>query len=300
MPDANASAEPIDPKFVALVERHVVATNEGRIEEADALGAEIMAYAAEQAQANPTPELLRIMLADRAIEDGEWEVARQFYEEDLTEALQNELPLARYGLSSHCKLKLAALESLRGQNLTALELAREAAAFAQLADIEISWLAAVDQFGGYAVRAGRPQEAIVAIDEALAASNPSNMYAQVRAQLWTRRAEASFELGQHDIARRNLASARSAIEPLAAWQAAGIRAVVARGFVQEARLAAAAGDWPTTRIAWEKAVEIYRQLAEYWDHNRRSTDRLAETIAEFAAAAEAAGESKLAQSLKSA
>jgi len=294
-------ADEIDPRFVALVERYSAAMDEGRIADADAASNEIMAFVVEQEQSKgPSPEVLRSLMAEQAENDGEWKVARRIYEEDLAGAQNEKVPLARFALSSRCKLKLSYVEYKQGRLQSAFELSRDAVELAHESGSEVSWQMAVVSFAGFAIRADRSQDAVTTIDQVLAVASDSLSFALIRAQLLTRRAEAALAMGDHGAARANLASARQAIAPLASSPVAGIRATLASGWEQEAKLAMHAGDWPAARAAWEAAVELRRQLAEHWDHSRRTTDCLAETTAQFAAAADAAGDSKLAESLRAA
>jgi len=291
----------IDPRFVALVERYSAAMDEGRIADADAASNEIMAFVVEQEQSKgPSPEVLRSLMAEQAENDGEWNVARQIYEEELAEALRQSVPLAKFAQASRWKRKLAYVEYKQEQLLAAFELARDSVELARQVDSEVVLAMAVESFAGFAIRAGRLQDAMTAIDQALAAASDRLSFAHIRAQLLTRRAEVALAMGDHGAARASLASARQSIAPLASSPAAGIRATLASGLEQEAKLTMHAGDWPAARAAWEEAVELRRQLAEHWDHSRRTTDCLAETIAEFAAAANAAGDTHLAESLRAA
>jgi tetratricopeptide (TPR) repeat protein len=297
--DNPPPGEEIDPKLVSLFERFADAMEGGRIGEADELSHEAMAIVIEQAQnLPPSPAMLRSLLVDKAENDGQWQVAARFYEEDFAQAQGDANPVSRALETSRARLKLAAVRRQQGQTDAAVELARESVSLARQVDLEVYLATAIEAFAGILLHAGRPFEAITAIDEGLAALGERPLFALLRAQLWFRRAAAALAAGDAIVAQANLTEGQRSLTPFNGSQLAGAQATLAMSLPVQAKLTAAAGDWPSARAVWQQAVEIRRQLAEDWDHNWRSTENVAATISGFAQAAEAAGESNLAQSLR--
>ena len=288
----------LDPQLIALVERHAAALEEGRFADAGQAADEVMAFVLEEAQSNPTPDILRGMMADQAEADGQWDVARRIYEEELGEALQETVPLAKFAQASRCKQKLAYLEFRQGRNAAAFELAREAVEFARLGESELSLAMTIEQFAGFALRAGRPQDAIDAVDEALNAVGERKLFALTQGQLLLRRGEAALAMSDVAAARTALEGAKRAIEPMLVHRGAGVTHTAASGWTLEAKLLGAENDWQAARAAWENAVSLRQQVAESWEGHWSARHSLAQTMTEFADAAEAASDAALAATLR--
>jgi tetratricopeptide (TPR) repeat protein len=289
----------VDPAIAAIAERFGAAMDEGRIADADLASAELFAMAAEQAHANPTPQMLRGVLADQAEAAGEWEVARQIYEQELDEALKDE-SLARPMLVSRARLHLARLQHQQGNHEAAFELASEAAAASRQGDLELATAMTLRQFAGFSISAGRLADAIAAVDEGLKLLGDRPMFALPCCQLWLRRSEASLAAGDPKEARRSLDRALAALRPpMGSSAMPGVQAAIADGWRLEGKLAATLGDWAAARAAWESALAFQRRVCDFWQGTDwRSAAELAKVLDEYAAAAEAAGDIDLAAALR--
>src|SRR4051794_2453503 len=124
--DAKAQAEGVDPEFEALVTRHAAAMNEGRFADAERTMAEVMTAVMERAEEEPSPDVFRLVVAEKAEEAGEWEVARKIYEEELAEAAGEERPEAKYHCQARACMHLAQLEGLQEKHDLAYDWAKRA------------------------------------------------------------------------------------------------------------------------------------------------------------------------------
>jgi hypothetical protein len=292
----------VQPEFVALIERHTAAMEGGRMADAQECVAAIMCFAAEEAQRNPTPEMLRALLADQAENDGEWDVARRIRQEELDEARRESEPTVRASGEARAMLRLAYIEACQGHHERALELAR--AAVEPLRGLDWPFLLAsfLEPLAGFALRLGRSEEALRAADEGLSLLDDRRTTDHFRAMLMQRRAEALLQSGCAADARASLDSAWHLVEPLAALdQASGVQSTLANGWRLEARLRTDRGDWPFACEAWQRSLDRYRHVAGLWNNvSRKCNVALADVLMEFASAADAAGDLTLAAALREA
>jgi len=291
---------PVDEDFEALIHRHTAAIEEGRIADAEHASAAIMAAALERAQADPSPEILKGLLADQAEADGQWDVARRIYEEELASAENEEVPLARACLRSRALMHLASLDRWEGNHIAAYHQAKVAVEAAREGDSLFLLALIVEQFAGFALRAGYADKSIAAANEGLICLDESRTNDHVRCLLLCRRAEGYRISGDTDSARRDLNLAWRVIEPLSAMRgAAGIQSSIARYWHIEARLRTDQHDWEQSRIAWENAVQFGKAAAQLWeDANWQQNAHVAQILAEFALAARAASKHQLADTLQ--
>ena len=150
-------AEELDPAFVALVEAHSAAVNEGRMEDAAKASAAVMEFAGAKVLSEPDPDLLKEMIAHRAEADREWDIARRIYTEDLEAATRSVNDRARFLLRTRALLHLANIESSCGDHHAAFELATSAVEAAREGDLELIVATALESFAGYALAANQPQ-----------------------------------------------------------------------------------------------------------------------------------------------
>jgi len=296
----EAQRDGVDPEFAALVHSYAQAVDEGRMADAQEASAAVMTEALRQAQENPTPDLLRSLIAGKAENEGEWEVARRIFQEQLDEATKLPDPAIRGCCQSRPLLDLARISRWEGKHEQAYELAKSAVESSRVRDwgFHIAWTLA--PFSTYALRTGRVDEALQAADEGLSLLGDGRAQDLFRAQLMLRRGESLLHSGRDSDARLTLNHAWEKIEPFSGMSdATGVQATIADWWQLEAKLRSKQGDWPQARQAWESAVAFAHHVIETWgSFELRPAVALAEVLAEYADAAAAAGESPRATALR--
>jgi len=292
--------DPVDEELVALVARYTTAVEKEQFGEAEEASQSVMACAAARAQADPTPDLLRSLLAHQAEAAGQWDVARQIYETELDEANKEEVLMARPCRRSRTMMHLAALHRWQKDHAAAYEQASSAVQAAREGDFPFHLAMMLEQFAGYALRAGRFNDAIAAATEGLANLDTAATTHHVRCLLLLRRTESHLAAGNLSDARPDLDMAWRAIEPMSVMRSApGIQLAVARCWQQEAKLKSREANWPAAREAWRNAVKFAREASRLWDDSEWGMKAIiARILAEFAAAAHAAADGRLADSLE--
>src|SRR5262245_5584920 len=94
--------------------QYATAMEEGRIADAKDASAALMAAALKDAQEHPTPDLLRSLLANKAENDGEWDVAEHIFRENLENASRLTDPEIRAGCRVTPLLELARIARWKG------------------------------------------------------------------------------------------------------------------------------------------------------------------------------------------
>ena len=168
---------PPDAAFVQLLQGYEEAVQAGRLSEADAIVWDVLALAGQQALANPSPELLLQMEAQRCEAAADWkaEVAyRRVLDRGATTG----------NIASHYKAyaDLSQLYQLVGNEAAALEQACFATAAARRADMPVLLTMALEQQAGCALRLDMVSEALTALDEALRSMGSERMYDIQRAR----------------------------------------------------------------------------------------------------------------------
>lgn len=250
---------PPDAIFMRLLQRYKDCVQAGRSGEADAITCDIMALAGQQALANPSPELLLQMEAQRCEAAANWKGAEVTYRKVLDRPATTGDGARQYKAFSD----LSRLYHLVGNEAAALEQACSATAAARRADMPILLAMALEQQAECALRLEIVSEALTALDEALRSVGSERMYDLQRARCLVIRAECSLRSGDALGADRDLEAARQHLEVQSAMQfAAGVHSAVARWWSVKARLQAETGDWTEAAQAWTKAVTGRRHVAE--------------------------------------
>jgi hypothetical protein len=111
---------------------------------------------------------------------------------------------------------------------------------------------------------------------------------------------AALGVDDLDAARRDLDRAMTLLaDHRLSTDVSGVQTTTADACKLEARLATAQGDWCAARRAWEGAVANQRRVCDFWQPDDwESSDKLADILAEFSTAAEAAGDAHLAEALR--
>jgi tetratricopeptide (TPR) repeat protein len=244
--------------------------------------------------------MLRGLVADKAVDDGEWEVARSIYLQELEIAKAESDANVRASSTSRTLMEIAVLEFWQGNSRAAFDVASEAIETARTAEWEFILVHYLEPFAGIAVRTSHFEEAIRAADEGLQRLEDRRMNDLMRAMLFLRRGEANLGLNRHDELRRALDSAWKLIEPMSIMEdASGVQATFARWWRLESKLLLAKDDWSNACKSWETSLGYYRRVAESWDGTNRSRNAaLAEALAEFSDAAERMGHHSLAARLR--
>jgi hypothetical protein len=119
--------------------------------------------------------------------------------------------------------------------------------------------------------------------------------------LHAQRARALIALGDFVEARRSVDAGWKAVEPLSSMQdASGVQTAIGSLWHCEALLRQAAEDWRVQREAWEKCLARRLHVAQLWENNRPCLFNVAGVEAEFADAAERAGDVERAARLRKA
>jgi tetratricopeptide (TPR) repeat protein len=249
----------IRPDAAQLLQRYEKAVQAGCLSEVDAIGWELMALAGQQAVANPSPELLLQMEAQRCEAAADWKGAESAYRKLLDQAAMTGKAPTRFRAFAD----LSQLHQLVGSEPAALEQACSATAAARQADMPIRVAMALEQQAGCALRLDRVSEALTALDEALRSMGSERMYDIQRGRCFVLRAECSLRSGEALEAERDLETARQHLEVHSEMElAAGVHSAVARWWSVKARLQAEKGDWTEVALAWIKAVAGRRHVAE--------------------------------------
>jgi hypothetical protein len=287
-------------RFAALMERHVAEVESGNMEGARASMDAVMAAVLEEAESNPSPDVFRGLLIDRAVDSGEWGVARRMYEEDLNAARAETDVNVKASWEAGALLHLAGIEAWQDHMDSAYQLACEAVSAARTSEWDFTLVHFLEPFAGIALQAGRVEEAIRAADEGLSRLEDRRMNDHFRAMLLLRKAEGLLRLQQHEQVCSILDDVWKLVSPMAVMEEAwGIQATLGKWWRLQARMLTAIGDSAGACRAWETSVDRCRKVAEAFDGVRRSCNAtLAESLAGLADALESAGDSRRAAQLR--
>jgi hypothetical protein len=299
---------PISPQFVKLCEDHSAALQNGDLGLATAISREIMEFAAEQAQrlqsidSPETREMELLATAEDAEAAGNWDAARQIYQRCLDEAVENE------GLQAMSHLRLAKLHCREGNLTTAYNSARDALIAAKQFDVNSLIAMAAWTIAPIASRLGRQDEATAYIDEALVCLGSDRMFDIFRGKLLIERADIGLAAQDTACAAVDLDAAKCAFAGY--WEqpaSPGIERMKGRWWQVEAKRQFTAGSWDNAHQAWSESIESMRwALAQLvvtgWQSEamiKLFGDEIGAVVAEYATAADHAGDVELATKLRS-
>jgi tetratricopeptide (TPR) repeat protein len=275
-------------EFVRLLQAFQEAQASGDIPAAESLGAQCLAFAAEDAARHPT-EALRLMgEADEYESTANWEHAEATRRCVLALA-ENEGHQAKI---SKAHGDLGNLFELLGRSDQALREFQAAVAAARKFDLALLLQTALGQLARCYLSRGDAPAAFAAADEAvrIAPAEPECNLSRARALL--ARTRCLVELGRTPEAQRDLDASWPVLAPLAeAGMLAGVQSSLASWWEISARIKCEANDFAGAAQALGKAVEYRRIVASlpqlagpykfHW---------LTRTLQEYSAALAAAGE----------
>jgi tetratricopeptide (TPR) repeat protein len=242
-----------------LIQKYQDALESGRVDEAEATVAELLAQMAAASAAAPSPErkLLDEVVGLEAT--GDWAGAEGIYHRlaALARAENNDLALSR------AHQGLTALLAMLDRNEAALEAARAWLEVARRADISPLLFSALEAVARCNLRLGRPEEALAAVEEILGRISAEAMYDLHRGRAFTLRAECYCRAREPGRAADDLETARPFLEKIAAVAcAAGAQAGLVHWWAIRAKVNEQLGDGAGAMVAWEEAVALCRRVHE--------------------------------------
>jgi hypothetical protein len=209
-------------------------------------------------------------------------------------------------------MSLASLNRRAGELPASYESAKSALAVAKEFDVSSLIAMSVETFAPIARRIERADEAISAVDHALSCHEQSSAFDLMRSSLLTHRAAARLDAGDHVGAKRDLSEAHNYLSRVSSFYAdvenapPGFQWRIGNWWYIEAKRRTAIGRWTQACEAWQTALGAKRSAVAFWRANRWESDaaiklsmvEICKIVAEFAAAADKAGDSTLADSLR--
>lgn len=292
--------EPVSPELETLVMRHAAEMDAGNVEAAKDSMRAVLEFVSQDACDNPSPDLVRGLMADRAIDQGDWQLATDYYKEKLREARAEENPSARASFIAQTLLNLASIECWKGQMEAAFQLAIEGLAAAKEEEWDFGTALMAERFAGIALRTGHHEEALHAAEDALSRLENRRSFDLSRAMLILTRCEALRRVNRYDEMRPALDEAWNLLQPLAVMtDASGVQATLGGWWRLEAKWRLRHQNWIGANQAYENAISFLRRVAEIWDcESRRCNAALGEALAEYANAADEHGDGALATQLR--
>lgn len=250
-------------EFTKAIEAYSQAASAGQTEQAEAAAFEALCLASEEAERNPSPELLLAEQA-RACEDrGGWAEAETIYRKILALAeVSNEATRSKYGRIHKTQLDLGGLFPLRGDFAKAQECAAAATADARLTELSPVLTSALERDAYCALRLNDLPGALAAATEAVRIVEPGALSDSLRARAWVARACCHVAAGNYDLAEQDLVSSQPQFfeNPIPDLYA-GVHSGAAGWWEVRANLFERRGNWPAASEAWTRAVECRRHVA---------------------------------------
>jgi tetratricopeptide (TPR) repeat protein len=240
-----------------LIGAYTNALEAGRMEDAEAAVAELLAVAA-QLPDESTPDSLLLDEAKRREATADWAGAAAIYQRMLawTQSEDNDFTQFR----AHDQL--AMLHGLLGRHDAALEEARAAVVAAHRTDLPTLLFMALDGQALYALRTDRVPEASGAVSEALEQMEHGALYDLGRGRALILRGACRTALGEWPAAECDLEASWTMLQPQAAMAiAAGVHATLVRWWAVTARLRGVQGDTHSAVEGWQEAVACSRHVA---------------------------------------
>lgn len=245
--------------FQAVIEDYAKAINADDQEKADQAAMSALIMAGMNAIEHPTPELVMAEQASEYLTAGNWQAAEDAYRKLI--ALQEQA--ATPGLTTKPLLDLSSLFYLLDRLDEAWVCAQAATQAARPAEMNALLAMALESQATCALGRGRPDEALVAAEEALRVIDPGKMWDLMRATAHTNRGRALLGLGE---------VAKAGIELEAAWAilrskkqariGSGPVVALAKCFELEAELQAQQKRWPGAVSALQQAIEQRRKVID--------------------------------------
>jgi tetratricopeptide (TPR) repeat protein len=253
------SDEAFMEKFQGVIGTYANAINADDPEKADQAAMEALMMAAVEAMEHPTPYLQLAEKASEQLAAGNWEAAETTYRELI--AMEDQI--GKPGLTTKPFMDLAKLFCLRGRLEDACVCAREATESARRSEISTLLAMALDQQVACSLARGRPEEALVAAEEALRVIEPGKMGDLMRATAYVSRGRAFFGIERMAEVEVDLEAAW-AILTSKRLSRIGTGPVVAKArcFELEAELCAWQKRFPDAILKLKQALEQRRQVGE--------------------------------------
>jgi hypothetical protein len=249
-PDAN--------RLEHLMGAYKEALEAGRMGEAEAAGMELLALAAQQAAADPTPESSLLDEATCCEATADWGGAEAAYRQVLARAEAEDNTCVQFRAHE----QLAALHGLLSRHDLALAETRAAVAAARRADLPTMLFMALDSQARCALRTGRVSEALTAVCETIERIEGGALYDLPRGRALALRAACRTALREWPAAEDDRKASWDLLQPQAAMAiAAGAQGALALCWAVTARLRAAQGDGRGAVECWQEAVVRGRHLA---------------------------------------
>ena len=294
--DKPKSAEPKDAGWLKQFEQKIMAYSKaasaGQHDAAQAAALEALAMAAEEAERNPTPDLLLGMEADQCEEAGDWdgaEAARRkvlaLHESGLAQfdaaakacaadstAVQPDDDRWRFfGLIAKANVDLSGLQKRRGKLDEAWSSALAATAAARRANCWPLLHLALQNQATLALEREDSASALAAASEDVQQIEPGALSNSMRLRALVMRARCLTVTGDLTAAEQDLAASWPLIKPISHNPfAAGAHSAIAGWWEATAKLRTRKQDVSGAVTAWKQAVEKRREVARLPHVNRSS------------------------------
>jgi hypothetical protein len=216
-------------------------------------------FAADEAEKNPTPDLLLMQTADECEARGDWVGAEKARQEVLV--LQERS--GNLGLIAKAHLDLSGFWSLLGKSDAARTAALAATAAARRAELDVLISMTLGNEAECALKNDDVSSALTAAAEAVQLIEPGKLYDHMRARALLTRARCLLASGDLAGAERDLDASRELLR--ARWKsaiAAGPISAEARWWEVNGSLEAKKGHGSTAVESWKQAVEKRRQITQ--------------------------------------
>ena len=256
-----------DPAFTAeftkAVEAYGKAASAGQTEQAEAAALQMLSLAGEEAEHNPSPELLLTEQARVCEERGAWGDAEALYRKLLAMAgASDEASHTKHGQIFQAHRHLCNLFLLLGEYAKAGESAAAALVAARAAELSPLLIWALDLNAYCALRLQDRPSALAMAAEAVRTVEPGPLYDTLRAGAWVSRARCRVLAGDDDLAEQDLLASQPILFGKGLFDmAAGLHSRAASWWEVRASLCERRGDWSDALEAWTRAVECRRHVA---------------------------------------
>ncbi len=256
-----------DPAFIAeftqVIAAYGKAASTGQAEQAEAAALHMLNLASEEAQRNPSPELLLTEQARAFEARGDWADAEATHRQLLAMVeLSDSAPHSKYGQICKTHSNLGSLLLLRGEYSKARESAAAAIAAARRTDLWPLLLRALELDISCALRVQDVPGALAAAAEAVRIAEPGALYDALRARAWISRARCLVAAGDFDGAEQDLVASQRLVFAKPIFElAAGLHGQAASWWEVRASLCERRGGWLDAVDAWTRAVERRRHVA---------------------------------------
>lgn len=235
------------------------ALQEGDAQAAEEAAMRFFVHACEQADREPSPDLLLKQEARHYEDTGQWHEAEAAYLQALALAQEQNNSMQVYKAQDD----LSSLYHFLGNKERALETAQAALEAARLSDFETLLSMALEGLANSWRELGNPAEALQAANEMLADLPEEKLYELQRARALVLRAGCFLDLHQPAPAREDLDTAWPLLTPLSGVALfAGVQSSLANWWGAAAQLALLEGDFEGAVAARRKAVEYRRIVSE--------------------------------------